>query len=347
MESMRIAGRLGTLTLALIAYLMSYTLGYAQPAAQFYLGKQVKLVTGSPPGDSYDVWARILARHMSRHIPGEPTIIVQNMPGGGTLIAANWLYTVAPKDGTVFGTFSRNLPAQAVLGRPNFNFDPRKFGWLGSPETVNRVCIANTNANVQNASELFTKELLVGGGGAGEVTTFLPTLFNKLLGTKFKLVDGYKGTGGVLLAMERGEVEGTCMSMSQLSGPRRDLLDNNKVRILFSTETKPLAEFPTVPTIYQFVKTSEQRQILGFINSSLEFGRPFMAPPDVPADRLDVLRRAFAETVKDPAFLAETAQRKYTVTYTPPQAIYELLDRMYATPKALLDEAATMMPTGD
>jgi len=333
--------------LTLAAYVTASAPGHSETVAEFYAGKQLRLVTGSAPGDSYDVWARILAPHMSRHVPGNPSIIVQNMPGGGTVIAANWLYGAAPKDGTVFGTFSRNLPAHAVLGRANFNFDPRKFGWIGSPETVNRVCIAAAGAKVQKAQDLFEHELLMGGTGVGEVTTFLPTLFNQLLGTKFKLVDGYKGTGDVLLAIERGEVEGICMSMSQLAGPRRQLVDDKKVRILFSTQKKRLEEFPDVPTIYDFIKSDEHRQIIGFINSSLEFGRPFTAPPDVPADRLAALRQAFADTMRDPEFLAETKKRKYTVTYTSPEEIVQVLEQMYATPKPLLDKAASMMPTGD
>jgi tripartite-type tricarboxylate transporter receptor subunit TctC len=331
----------------LAACLLTSVASQAQSAAEYYAGKQIRLVTGSPPGDSYDVWARIVANHLNRHIPGKPDIIVQNMPGGGTLIAANWLASVAPRDGTVIGTFSRNLPAQAVLGRSNVNFDPRKFGWLGSPETVNRVCIANASARVKSAEDLFTQELLMGGTGVGEVTTFLPTLFNKLLGTKFKLVDGYKGPGEVFLAMERGEVEGLCLSMSQLAGPRRELLDKKVVRILFNTETTRLAEFPDVPTIYDFIKSEEHRQVIAFINSSLEFGRPFMTPPDVPADRLTALQKAFFDTVRDPEFLAETRKRKYTVTFTEPAAIEKVLERMYATPKKLLDEAGNMMPTGD
>jgi tripartite-type tricarboxylate transporter receptor subunit TctC len=318
----------------------------AESPAEFYAGKQIRLVVGNPPGDSNDVWARIVARHMSRHIPGTPAIIVQNMPGAGTLVAANWLYAAAPRDGTVFASVSRNLPAQAVLGRPNFNFDPRNFGWLGSPETINRVCIAGAHAPVQHAKDLFTQELRMAGTGAGEITTILPTLLNKLLGTKFTIVGGYKGTNEAIFAIERGEVDGICITMSQLSGPRAELLEKNKIRILFNTELERLQSHPQVPTIYEFIKSDAERNVFGFINSSLEFGRPFIAPPEVPADRLAALQAAFADMVRDPEFLAETQRLKLAVTYTSPAALVKVLESLYATPQSLRDEAAALMPSG-
>jgi tripartite-type tricarboxylate transporter receptor subunit TctC len=233
-----------------------------------------------------------------------------------------------------------------VLGRPNFNFDPRKFGWLGSPETINRVCVAGSNAPVQHAKDLFTRELRMGGTGAGEITTILPTLLNKLLGTKFAIVDGYKGTNEAIFAIERGEVDGICITMSQLSGARAELLEKNKIRILFNTELERLQSHPEVPTIYEFIKSETHRNIFGFINSSLEFGRPFIAPPEVPVDRLATLQTAFADMVRDPEFLAETQRLKLTVTYTSPAALARVLETMYATPQALRDEAAALMPTG-
>lgn len=317
-----------------------------QSVEDFYKGKQLRLVIGSPTGDSNDIWGRLLLRHMVNHVPGKPTGLPQNMPGGGTLIAANYLYNVAPKDGSSIGVFSRNIPTQAVLNRPNANFDPRKFGWLGSPEIVNRVCTVWHEAPVKSAEELFTKELIAGGTGAGTAPTFMPTVYNKVLGMKFKVVEGYKGAADVFIAMERREVDAICLSFSQLKGPKADWLAQGKLRLLFNTETARLADYPSVPTIYDFVKNEEQRQTLAFLNSAIEFGRPFTAPPDVPADRLAALRAAFAATTKDPAFLDDAKKLKYDVTYTSGEQLLKFVEGMYATPREVIDRAAEMMPSG-
>ena len=316
----------------------------AQPVESFYRGKQIKLYVGSAAGNDYDSWARLVARVLPAHIPGTPSIVVENMPGGGSLVVANYLYNVAPKDGTALGTFSRNLPSFAVLGRPNVKYDPRRFGWLGSPELVNRVCAANTNARVQKAEDLFTQELLVGGAGAGAVPSFQPTLLNNLLGMKFHLIEGYSGTGAIFLAMDRGEVEGICMTLAQFVGPRGNLLKEGKVRLLFNTESKRLADFPEVPTIHDFITTEEPHQIIGFINASLELGRPFTLPPGVPPDRIAAMRAAFAATVRDPAFVADAAKLKYDVTYTSGEEQLALIEKLYATPPDRLAKASALMP---
>ncbi len=330
--------------LACAAGLMISAAASGQSVEEFYKGKQLRLVIGSPTGDSNDIWGRLILRHMTGHMPGNPTGVPQNMPGGGTLISANYLYNIAPKDGSHIGVFSRNIPTQAILKRPNANFDPLKFGWLGSPELVNRVCAAWHEAPVKSAEELFAKELIVGGTGAGTAPTFMPTVYNKVLGMKFKVVEGYKGAADVFIAMERREVEGICLSFSQLKGPRAEWLAQGKIRVLFNTETTRLTDYPNVPTIYDFVKTEEQRQTLAFLNSAIEFGRPFTAPPDVPADRLAALRKAFADTMKDAAFLEEAKKLKYDVTYTSGDHMLALLKRLYATPRDVLDRAAEMMP---
>jgi tripartite-type tricarboxylate transporter receptor subunit TctC len=328
---------------ALILFAIAMPAG-AQPAESFYRGKQLKLLVGSEAGNDYDNWARFVAHAMPAHIPGNPSIIVENMPGGGSIVVANYLYNIAPKDGTVFATFSRNLPSAALLGRPNIKYDPRRFAWLGSPERLNRVCAANTNARVQRAQDLFTTELLVGGAGAGAVPSFLPVLLNNLLGTKFRLIEGYSGSGGIFLAMDRGEVEGICITLGVFTGPRANLLKDGKVRLLFNTESQRLAAFPDVPTIQEFITSDEQRQIITFVNGSLELGRPFTLPPGVPADRVRLLRESFAATVRDPAFLAEAAKLKYEVTYTSGEEQQALIDKLYATPQDMIAKAGALMP---
>jgi tripartite-type tricarboxylate transporter receptor subunit TctC len=333
--------------LALGALILSAAPVTAQtpPVESFYRGKQLKLLVGSEAGNDYDNWGRFVAHALVAHIPGKPTIVVENMPGGGTIVVANYLYNIAPKDGTVLATFSRNLPSAAVLGRPNIKFDPRRFNWLGSPERLNRVCAANTDARVQTAADLFTTELLVGGAGAGAVPSFLPVLLNNLLGTKFKLIEGYSGSGSVFLAMDRREVEGICITLGVFTGPRANLLQDGKVRLLFNTESKRLASFPEVPTIQEFIKTDEQRQIITFVNASLELGRPFTLPPGVPPERVRLLRESFAAAVADPAFLAEAARLHYEVTYTSGAEQQELIEKLYATPPDMLAKAAALMPS--
>jgi tripartite-type tricarboxylate transporter receptor subunit TctC len=329
--------------LAVVAALMVPAPLSAEPVEDFYRGKQIRIITGAAAGDGYDLWSRMLARHMGRHIPGMPAIIVQNMPGAGTVVAANHVFNAAAKDGTVIGSFSRSLPAQALLARPNIKFDPRQFGWIGSPESINRVCAVGKNAKVRTIDDLLKYELVVGGIGASQMPTYVPMMLNRMLGTKFKVVEGYGSTNAIILAIERGEVDGICMSSSTLLGPRADLIEKGVLTILFNVEAKPMPAPPGVPTIFTRFN-DEQRQIVSLINSAIEFGRPFAAPPGVPQDRLSALQAALRATVADADFLAEAAKLKFIVTYTSPQEMADITARMYATPKAIVDSASALMP---
>jgi tripartite-type tricarboxylate transporter receptor subunit TctC len=329
--------------LAVVAALMVPAPLSAEPVEDFYRGKQIRIITGAAAGDGYDLWSRMLARHMGRHIPGMPAIIVQNMPGAGTVVAANHVFNAAAKDGTVIGSFSRSLPAQALLARPNIKFDPRQFGWIGSPESINRVCAVGKNAKVRTIDDLLKYELVVGGIGASQMPTYVPMMLNRMLGTKFKVVEGYGSTNAIILAIERGEVDGICMSSSTLLGPRVDLIEKGVLTILFNVEAKPMPAPPGVPTIFTRFN-DEQRQIVSLINSAIEFGRPFAAPPGVPQDRLSALQAALRATVADADFLAEAAKLKFIVTYTSPQEMADITARMYATPKAIVDSASALMP---
>ena len=318
----------------------------AQSVESFYKTNQIKAIIGSTPGGDYDLWTRIIGRYMSRHIPGNPTIVPQNMPGGGTLVAANHLYNLAAKDGSVFGVFSRNLPGQAVLNMPNIKFDPLKFGYLGSPELPTRICLAMSSSAVKSAEDLFTRELLVGGSGAGTAPSFMPSVLNKVVGTKFKVIEGYGGTNEIVLAMERGEVEGICQGFAAFSTTKPDWVKEGKVRILFNLEQTPFAHQPGVPSVFQYVKSEEDRQILSFITIGAEIGRPYVTPPGVPADRLKALQDAFAAALKDPELLNETKKQGLDVTYRSGMELTDLITRMYQTPRDILDKAAAVMPAG-
>jgi tripartite-type tricarboxylate transporter receptor subunit TctC len=331
-------------TMTVLAALAPPGRAAAEPTVDFYKGKQIRLVVGANAGDGYDIWSRLIARHMGRHVPGRPNLIVQNMPGAGTITAANYLFNLAPKDGTVFGSFSRSLPPQALLQRPNIKFDPRQFAWLGSSETANRVCAVSAAAKARTIDDVFVQEVLVGGTGAGMVPTFLPTFLNRLVGTRFRVIEGYGGAGAIFLAMERRELDGICMASSTLLGPRNDLLKSGAVHFLFSMEEKPMVAMPNVPTMFDRLTTARQRHIVSFINAGLEYGRPFAAPPGVPPERLAALQAAFRATLDDTDFLAEAHSLQYRVTYTSPEELQQTTERMYATPRTIIEEVAAVMP---
>jgi tripartite-type tricarboxylate transporter receptor subunit TctC len=316
---------------------------HAQPAGDFYKGRQLRLISGHPVGGDYDIGARFLAKYLQRHIPGQPTIVVQNMPQAASIVAANFMYNQAPRDGTVIGSFSRNFPSQALLGQSNIEADPRKFVWLGGFSLPSRICVDWYTAPVKTADDLFTQELIIAGGGAGSSLSILPTVLNHVLGTKFRVVEGYKGITDAALAIERGEVQGVCMSLAQFNNYEH-LFREGKMRILLHAEEAPVPDIPQVPSIYDHARTEEQRQLLRFIFSSAEFGRPYVFPPDVPQDRVDVMRRAFADVAKDAEMQAEAQKLKIDMTYIAPAQIERLVDNLYQTPPAMLDTVNKLVP---
>jgi tripartite-type tricarboxylate transporter receptor subunit TctC len=258
------------------------------------------------------------------------------MPGAGQLIAANYLYNSAPKDGSVIGMIGRNLPNDALLKKEGVRFDPTKFNWLGSPELTNRVCVARQGAPVQRAEELFQKELLVAGAGAGTAVSTTPVLLSSVLGMKFKLVEGYNGSQAGLLAMERGEVDGICQSLTSLQSSRPGWIESGKMKVLFNTERHPVPGL-NAPSVFEFAKTEEQRQVLTLYSSSVEIGRPIVAPPDVPAERVEALRKALADTLKDPAFIEEAKTNQLEIAYVSGPDLEKLIRDLMATPQSLVE----------
>jgi tripartite-type tricarboxylate transporter receptor subunit TctC len=319
----------------------------AQTAAEFYKGKQIRMIIGNPPGGDYDLGGRTLARYLPKYLPGHPTIVVQNMPGASTIVAANYLYNVAPKDGTTFGSFSRNLAAQAVLGNDNVKADPRKYGWIGGSSLPSRVCVVNASAPVKTFADVFKHELIVGGSGAGSSLSIVPGVLNSVLGTKFKVVEGYKGSNDAVIAMERGETQGVCHTFSSFRNAHAELLRDGKVRILLHAEETAFPYAENVPSVYDYAKTEEQKQIMRFAFSSVEFGRPYVVPPGVPADRLAVLRKAFKDALNDPQLKAESEKQVLDMTYRPPEELEKLVAQLYAMPKDLIAQAQKLMPSVD
>lgn len=330
---MRLTGRA---ILASAAVVLGIGAAAADPVADFYSGKQMHAIVGNPAGGDYDIWVRMLARHWGDHIPGHPTFVVENMPGAGQIIATNYMFNSAPRDGTYVAMTERALPYLQLLGDKNIRFDPAKFNWLGSPESTNRVCVAMQGGPVRRAEDLFDHELLVGGAGAGTSVTNTPTLLSKLLGMKFKVVEGYGSAENVVMAMERGELQGICQTIGGLESTRPGWLAQGKFQLLFSMERQPLSGFD-VPTIYKFAKTQEQADALQLFDSSIELGRPVIATPGVPADRVAALRSSFAETVNDPAFRAEADKLHYKLTLTRGEDLQAMVQHLSETPKKTID----------
>ena len=272
-----------------------------QTPEQFFKGKNISLYIGLAVGGGYDVYGRIVARHMGKHIPGNPTIVPKNMEGAGSLRLANWLYNVAPKDGTAFGIINRGIPFEPLIGNKAARFDATKFTWIGSANDEVSTCVAWNRAGVTKFDDLFSKQLFVGGTGGSADTDQFPKIINGVFGTKFKLVSGYPGGNDVEFAMERGEVDGRCgWSWSTLVSARKKWYEDGTIKILVQLALHKHKDLPDVPLIIDLAKTEEQKQVLRLIFVRATLGRPFLAPPGLPADRADVLRRAFDATMKDP-----------------------------------------------
>jgi tripartite-type tricarboxylate transporter receptor subunit TctC len=317
---------------------------HAQSPAEFYKGRSVDLYVGYSSGGGYDLYARLLARHMGKHIPGNPTVIVKNMEGAGSLRLANWLYNVAPKDGSVFGTIGRGTPFDPLFGRKSAQFDGTKYSWIGSANNEVSVCGAWHTSGIAKFEDLLSKPLIVGGTSASADTDQFPRIANGVLGTRMRVITGYTGGTQVGLAMERGEVQGRCgWSWSSVLATHKNWLDEKKFTVFVQLALQKHADLPDVPLIVDLAKTEEQRQILRLIFARQTMGRPFLAPPGVPADRLDALRRAFMDTMADKAFLDDAEKGQMEITPVSGADLHSLVTELYATPAAVTQKAAEML----
>ena len=312
----------------------------AQTVLDFYRGKTVKVHISYAPGGAYDLSARVLARHMGRHIPGEPTVIALNMPGAGSLRAANYLYNVAPRDGTEFGIFGRTIPIDPLLGSPGVQFDALKFTWLGSTSNEVSTCVSWHTSPVQRATDLFHHELVVGASGATSPSAIFPTVFNAVLKTRFKVVNGYPSSANTLNAMEKGEVAGFCAwGWSAMRATRPDWIRDRKFNVLLQIALRADRDHPDVPLALDLARTPEDRQVLELVVAPQSFARPFAAPPGLPPERAAALRQAFDATVKDPAFIAEAEKLKLEPDLVTAAEMQAILGRLYATPPAIVARA--------
>jgi tripartite-type tricarboxylate transporter receptor subunit TctC len=330
---------------AVTAALLVVAPARAQSPADFYKGKNVELYIGYSVGGGYDLYARVLARHIGRHIPGNPTVIVKNMEGAGSLRLANYLYRVAPKDGTVFATIGRGTGFDPLLGQTAAQFDGTKFTWIGSGNHEVSVCVSyEGHGGISTFDDLHTKEMTVGGTGASADTDQFPRVVNGVLGTHMKIVSGYPGGNDVLLAMERGELQGRCgWSWSSVKSTRGSWIAEKRLNVLVQLSLHKHPELPDVPLVIDLAKTDEQRQILTLIFARQVLGRPFLAPPGIPADRAEALRKAFMETMMDPEFLADAEKAQLEVNPVPGDELQKLVAEIYKTPPEVAKKAGALL----
>jgi tripartite-type tricarboxylate transporter receptor subunit TctC len=319
----------------------------ADPVEDFYRGRNVTMVIGYSVAGGYDNYARVVARHLGNHIPGSPTILPQNMPGAGSLRSANWLYNAAPKDGSVIGMFSRGMAMEPLIGTSQTQFDAQKFSWLGSGTNEVSTCVTWHDSPVKTWADALKIPFTVGGEGSGSDPDIFATVVRNVFGVKLRLVSGYPGSAEVALAIERREVDGRCgWSYSSLRLQRPDWITNKQMNILVQLALAKTPELPDVPLITDFATTDRQRQILRLVFSRQAMARPFTAPPGIPADRKAALRKAFADTMADPAFLEEAKQRGIEVNPVSGEEIDALIADLHRSPPDVVAEVRASIAPG-
>jgi tripartite-type tricarboxylate transporter receptor subunit TctC len=316
----------------------------AQDNPDFYKGKQIAFILSAGEGGGYTTYARAFAPYLSAHIPGKPTIVVQNMPGGGGIRAMMHLYTNAPKDGTAIGLVHSSVPFAPLYGVKAATFDPRQMPWVGSIATASAMCVAWYEAGINTWDDLHSKQFVVGGSGAGSQMETLPTMLNRLFKTNIKIVSGYKGGNDVFLAMERGEVQGRCGGLiSSIKSTRPDWFPQKKVSIPITIALQRSKVFPDVPAIVEFTKDEQTKQILQLALSPQEMDRPIVMPPGTPPERVAILRDAFHKAMQDPGFIAEATKQKLEIDEVSGEDVAAVISRAYDVPKDIVKLANEMM----
>ena len=320
-------------------FALSGTASAQDAVADFYRGKNLNLIVGYSAGGGYDTYARIVARHLGKHIPGQPSVVVQNMPGAGSLKLANFLFNVAPKDGATIGTFSRGMAMEPLIGGSNVQFDATRFAWLGSGTNEVSVFTVWHTAPIRTWQDMMEKPFTVGGEGSGSDPDIYALLLKNAFGAKLKLISGYPGTAEIAIALERGEVDSRASwSWSSLKALRPQWITEKKVHFPVQLNLAKGAELQDVPAIIEFAREERQRQMLRLILSRQEMARPFAAPPGMPNDRLAALRKAFDDTWADPELQAEMKARGQEVNPVGGATLQKMVAELYTTPKDVVDE---------
>src|SRR6266545_4009415 len=313
-----------------------------EPVEAFYRGKIVTITVGSAVGGGYDTYARLVARHLGKHIPGNPTIVVQNIPGAGSNKAASYMALQAPKDGTAIGAIQSGAILQPLISDQPIPHDPSKFVMLGSANRSVYLCVVRSDAPVKSFQEAFEKEVLIGTSGEGATLRELPILLINVLGVKLRLIGGYAGSREIIVAMERNEVQGMCgMDWSSLATQQRNWISSGFVRLLAQEDLKGHPEMNRmgVPLTISFAKTEEDRQVMEMIYSQNLFGRPYLVPPGTPPERVAALRRALAAMLQDPALLADAKRSGLDICPMGGEELQALVARLYALPPRIIERA--------
>ena len=314
----------------------------ADAVADFYKGKDVELYIGYKPGGGYDGYARLVARHMGKHIPGNPNIVPKNMPGAGSVKLTNWLWEGAPQDGTAFGAVSRGVPFEPLLGNKKAKFSADQFNWVGSANNEVSICATVKRTGIKSWKDLKTREVLTGGNGSGSDTEQFPKLLNAVLDTKFKVVGPYGGGSDIVKAMVAGELEARCgWSWSSIKSKNKDLLDSGDLVILMQMSTVKHPELPDTPLVMDLVRSynsKKQTQMLNLMFARQGLGRPYVAPPGVPADRAAALQAAFTATMSDPEFLADAKKGGFDLAPITGEEVAGLVNTAYQTPDSVIQE---------
>ena len=327
-----------TLAAAAIALVVAPT-AHAQSVEQFFARKTITISIGYTAGGSYDLYGRMVARHLGKHIPGQPTVVAQNMPGAGSLKAANYIYEVAPKDGTALGVVVETAALEQALANPAALYDAAKFTWVGRVATSNNIFMQWHTAKVQSIEDAKRLESSLAGTGPGSIAETVPRLLNTLAGTRFKLVSGYPASNEAMLAMERGEVDGASSSWAAVSVGKKEWLREHKIRIILQTAPERTAELPDAPALPELGTTPQDKQVYQLYASGSAIGRSVIAPPGLPADRAQALRSAFEAMVRDADFIADLQKTNVELDPLPGERVQELIVRTLNVPAAVRERA--------
>ena len=319
---------------------------WAQTPEQFYAGKNIDFVIGYPPGGSNDTLGRLVARHIGKHIPGKPNVIPKNMPGAGSFLAVNTVFNVSPKDGSVIGIGAPTMPLDERLGTQGVRFKTAELNWIGRTDSLINMVFMWKTSPVQTIADALKTEATLSGTGVGSTVSIYPTALNNVIGTKFKLVMGYKGSNEAMLAVERGEVEGHSTSWTALKVAHPDWVRDKTVSILVQFSLKRHPELPDVPTAVDLARNDEERAILSAIMNAAEVGTAFFTTPGAPADRVTALRRAFDAAMKDPELLSEAERMKVGISPLPGEELQKLVAEVSNLSPALLDKVRAAYSAG-